>query len=98
MAQTQMINASAVTAMVGLGSYLKQVPIGGGTLPASFVWLARGMGAVGTAVGVPGSEALGGYVLGAAAGLSNAGAVLGSAGFGWLVGSAANCASEGVNP
>jgi RHS repeat-associated protein len=93
-----MIGASAVTAMVGLESYLKQVPVGGGTLPASFVWLARGMGAVAGAMGVPGSEAGAGYILGAAACLSNAGAVLGSAGFGVLVGSAANCMSEGVNP
>jgi RHS repeat-associated protein len=95
-----LMGASAVAAMVGLGSYLTPASIGGVTvnLPASYISLARGIAAVGDAVGVPGSEAGAGYVLGAAAGLSNAGAVLGSAGFGWLVGSAANCASEGVNP
>jgi len=97
---SQLMGASAATAMVGLGSYLTPGSIGGVTvpLPASYVWLFRGIAAVGDALGVPASEAGAGYVLGAAAGLSTAGAVLGSAGFGWLVGSAANCASEGVNP
>jgi len=97
---SQLMGASAVAAQVGLGSYLTPASFEGVTvdLPASFIWLAKGMGAVADALGVPASEAGAGYVVGAAAGLSNAGAVLGSAGFGWLVGSAANCMSEGVNP
>jgi len=92
-----MASASAAAAMVGLQSYLKQAPIGNGSLPYSFVALARGMAAALDAFGVSGSEAAASYVLGAASGLSTAGAVLGGAGFGVLVGSAANCASVGVN-
>ena len=96
------IGASALTAAVGLGSYLKAVPVyteeGGvaGYGAASFIWAATGMAAVGEALGAPASAAP--YVVGAAEGLSAAGAVLGSAGFGVLVGSAANCIYEGVNP
>jgi hypothetical protein len=96
------IAASAVTAAVGLGSYLKEVPVYteegelAGYGAASFIWAARGMAAVGTAVGAPPAAAP--YVVSAAAGLSDAAAVLGSAGFGVLIGSAANCAAVGVNP
>ncbi len=56
------------------------------------------MGVALDAFGVPGSEAVASNVVGTAEGVSEAGAVLGSAGFGVLVGSAANCASAGVNP